>query len=244
MEMLGWPHIIGKCRMHWVSLITNGTANLGRAVAPELTAHDCAAVMIAVCACCLLFIMAGVTCCCLADHWPLCTGGGVVIMKRLVCCCCFCRYDAKGGGDASTPEELDALMDAIGKDKQRYEAMLAWKHRQVRPPCLMSCNHSRSMPCRRQRNTVMSVSLPNPPTLRRTAPTHHEPHVKTAFAVLHPPPSPLSSPTQPQQQPNALFRHLWDIQHTSGECFLCQFLARHRANPQPQYDTCLFNRDW
>ena len=31
------------------------------------------------------------------------------------------------GGNATTPKELDALMHAIGSDKARYEAMVAWK---------------------------------------------------------------------------------------------------------------------
>jgi hypothetical protein len=42
-----------------------------------------------------------------------------------------CRFDTSGAGDASTPEQLDALMHEIGSNKQRYEAMLAWKHRKV-----------------------------------------------------------------------------------------------------------------
>jgi hypothetical protein len=69
-------------------------------------------------------------------------------------------------------------MHEIGGSKQRYEAMLAWKHR------------------------------------------------------------------QPNKQPSEIFRYLWGVRHTSGECFLCQFLARHRADPKPHYTTCLFNREW
>lgn len=49
---------------------------------------------------------------------------------------------------------------------------------------------------------------------------------------------------QPEEQPNVVFRHLWEIQHLSGECLLCQFLVRHRINPQESYDTCLFDKDW
>ncbi len=37
----------------------------------------------------------------------------------------------QGEGDASTPEELDALMHAIGTNKTRYEEMVAWKMRKV-----------------------------------------------------------------------------------------------------------------
>jgi len=49
---------------------------------------------------------------------------------------------------------------------------------------------------------------------------------------------------QPEDQPNPLFKHLWELRNTNGECALCQFLARHRVDPQPQYNTCLFNKDW
>lgn len=49
---------------------------------------------------------------------------------------------------------------------------------------------------------------------------------------------------QPEDQPNPLFRHLWEIRGTTGECQMCQFLARHRADPKPSYTTCLFDRDW
>lgn len=87
-------------------------------------------------------------------------------------------YDPKGGGDAATPAELDALMHRIGSDKAAYEAMLAWK------------------------------AVP------------------------------------PADAPSPLFRYLWSVQHTSGECFLCQFLARHRVDPRPRYTTCLFNETW
>lgn len=41
-------------------------------------------------------------------------------------------YDPKGFGDVSTPQELDNLMHQIGSSKERYEAMLAWKYKQVR----------------------------------------------------------------------------------------------------------------
>jgi hypothetical protein len=48
--------------------------------------------------------------------------------------CNLRRYDRSGKtGHASTPEQLDAVMHEIGSDKQRYEAMLAWKTRKVRP---------------------------------------------------------------------------------------------------------------
>eukprot|EP00775_Hariotina_reticulata_P007304 gene7304-7517_t len=87
-------------------------------------------------------------------------------------------YDPNGKGNASTPEGLDALLNEIGNDKQRYEAMLAWRKR------------------------------------------------------------------KPREQPSPLFRYLWDVRHTTGECFLCQFLAQHRVNPAPRYTTCLFNRTW
>lgn len=40
-------------------------------------------------------------------------------------------YDPLGGGNVSTPEELDQLMHAIGSDQRRYEAMLQWKYRKV-----------------------------------------------------------------------------------------------------------------
>jgi hypothetical protein len=49
---------------------------------------------------------------------------------------------------------------------------------------------------------------------------------------------------QPLDQPNPLFRHLYEVRNTTGECGLCQFLARHRVNPQPHYQTCLFDKDW
>jgi hypothetical protein len=49
---------------------------------------------------------------------------------------------------------------------------------------------------------------------------------------------------QPQQQPSPLFRHLWRQRNTTGECALCQFLARHRVQPQQRYTTCLFNQRW
>ena len=49
---------------------------------------------------------------------------------------------------------------------------------------------------------------------------------------------------QPLDQPNPLFRHLYDLRNTTSECGLCQFLARHRVNPQPHYKTCLFDKDW
>jgi hypothetical protein len=49
---------------------------------------------------------------------------------------------------------------------------------------------------------------------------------------------------KPLDQPSMLFRHLWQVQHTTGECFLCQFVARHRVAPLPKYTTCLFNRTW
>uniref|UniRef100_A0A383W9Z5 Fucosyltransferase n=1 Tax=Tetradesmus obliquus TaxID=3088 RepID=A0A383W9Z5_TETOB len=87
-------------------------------------------------------------------------------------------YDPKGKGNASTVEQLDALMHEIGSNKERYEKMLAWKHKKV------------------------------------------------------------------EEQPSPLFKYLWDVRKTSGECFLCQFLARHRANPKPRYTTCLFNETW
>lgn len=40
-------------------------------------------------------------------------------------------YDPKGYGDVSTAQELDNLMQQIGSHKERYEAMLAWKYKQV-----------------------------------------------------------------------------------------------------------------
>lgn len=36
-------------------------------------------------------------------------------------------YDPSGHSNASTPEELDALLGEIGGDKTRYEAMLGWR---------------------------------------------------------------------------------------------------------------------
>jgi hypothetical protein len=38
----------------------------------------------------------------------------------------------QGKGNASTVEQLDALMHEIGSSKERYEKMLAWKHKKVR----------------------------------------------------------------------------------------------------------------
>ncbi|KAF6258523.1 hypothetical protein COO60DRAFT_1691955 [Scenedesmus sp. NREL 46B-D3] len=87
-------------------------------------------------------------------------------------------FDPQGKGNASTVEQLDALMHEIGSSKGRYEKMLAWKHRKV------------------------------------------------------------------EEQPSALFKYLWSVRNTSGECFLCQFLARHRVNPKAKYTTCLFNETW
>lgn len=43
----------------------------------------------------------------------------------------FVMFDPSGGGDASTPEELDALLHQIGSDRQRYESMTAWRYRKV-----------------------------------------------------------------------------------------------------------------
>lgn len=40
-------------------------------------------------------------------------------------------YDPKGKGNASTPEELDALLHSIGSNKTRYEEMVAWKSKKV-----------------------------------------------------------------------------------------------------------------
>lgn len=51
-------------------------------------------------------------------------------------------------------------------------------------------------------------------------------------------------PAQPEDQPNTLFKYLWEMRGMTGECQMCQFLARHRVNPQPEYNTCLFDRDW
>lgn len=36
------------------------------------------------------------------------------------------------GGNASTVEELDALVHRIGNDKAAYERLVAWKHKPVR----------------------------------------------------------------------------------------------------------------
>lgn len=41
-------------------------------------------------------------------------------------------YDPAGRGNASTPQELADLLEAIGNDKERYEAMMRWKYRKVR----------------------------------------------------------------------------------------------------------------
>lgn len=49
---------------------------------------------------------------------------------------------------------------------------------------------------------------------------------------------------KPEEQPSELFKQLWKVRHTTGECFLCQFLARHRMNPKPKYTTCMFNETW
>jgi hypothetical protein len=60
----------------------------------------------------------------LVSKTPLCTP---------YCFLAACSYDASGkSGNASTPEQLDALLHEIGSDKARYEAMLAWKQRKVR----------------------------------------------------------------------------------------------------------------
>lgn len=47
-----------------------------------------------------------------------------------------------------------------------------------------------------------------------------------------------------EDQPNEVFRYLWSLRHTTMDCRRCQFLARHRVEPQPEYTTCLFNKDW
>eukprot|EP00882_Tetradesmus_deserticola_P025221 GHRQ01027685.1.p2 GENE.GHRQ01027685.1~~GHRQ01027685.1.p2 ORF type:complete len:103 (+),score=24.27 GHRQ01027685.1:251-559(+) len=39
------------------------------------------------------------------------------------------------GGNASTVQQLDALLADISADRSRYEAMLAWKHKPVRACC-------------------------------------------------------------------------------------------------------------
>ena len=54
----------------------------------------------------------------------------------------------------------------------------------------------------------------------------------------------FASVLQPEEQPSEIFRYLWDVRKTTGECFLCQFLARHRAEPKERYTTCLFNKPW
>jgi hypothetical protein len=36
------------------------------------------------------------------------------------------------GGNASTVQQLDALVADISADRSRYERMLAWKHKPVR----------------------------------------------------------------------------------------------------------------
>eukprot|EP00879_Flechtneria_rotunda_P008736 GHRR01009150.1.p1 GENE.GHRR01009150.1~~GHRR01009150.1.p1 ORF type:complete len:719 (+),score=143.14 GHRR01009150.1:255-2411(+) len=51
-------------------------------------------------------------------------------------------YDPKGRGNVSTTAELDKLMHQIGSDKERYESMLAWKHRQVSCAQLEPCSNS------------------------------------------------------------------------------------------------------
>lgn len=40
-------------------------------------------------------------------------------------------YDADGKGNVSTPEQLDELLYEIGSNKERYEAMIAWKYKKV-----------------------------------------------------------------------------------------------------------------
>lgn len=40
-------------------------------------------------------------------------------------------YDPTGRGNASTPQELAQLLDAIGRDKNLYESMLRWKYNKV-----------------------------------------------------------------------------------------------------------------
>jgi hypothetical protein len=73
------------------------------------------------------------------------------------------------------------------------------------------------------------------------------PHHFASAASCAATPPPLSPPythTQLEDQPNEIFRYLWTVRQTTGECFLCQFLARHRAEPQPAYTTCLFNKEW
>jgi hypothetical protein len=35
------------------------------------------------------------------------------------------------GGNATTPAELDALMERVGRDKELYESLLAWKNMPV-----------------------------------------------------------------------------------------------------------------
>jgi hypothetical protein len=64
--------------------------------------------------------------------------------QSLTICVFFCaaaRYDASGKtGHASTPEQLAAVVHDIGSDKAKYEAMLAWKHRKVKPAAVLVCS--------------------------------------------------------------------------------------------------------
>lgn len=64
---------------------------------------------------------------------PFNYGNGLLPIGALkYLCMYYCRYDPTGAaGNASTPEQLDTIMHAIGSDQQRYESMLTWKQRKV-----------------------------------------------------------------------------------------------------------------
>jgi hypothetical protein len=53
----------------------------------------------------------------------------------------------QGKGNASTVEELDAMMHEIGSNKERYEKMLAWKHKKVHSSCRMPKLYSSKLGC-------------------------------------------------------------------------------------------------
>lgn len=127
----------------------------------------------------------GAACSCLAFCWlspaagrAPCAGAAAtaaaaaafVVTPQAVCLCPR-RYDQKGAGNASTPEQLDALMHEIGSDRARYEAMVAWKSRKVcfcgavlqHQPSMEACTCADAavvVRCRRPRVCSLTSSLP------------------------------------------------------------------------------------
>lgn len=142
-------------------------------------------------------------------------------------------YDPLGDGDVSTAEQLAQLLKTIGSDEHLYESKLIWKYRKV-GACLsvvfkvqvVYASHSSRASSRLQSYLASIAST-----------QHHVPHYLGTYRSIYP-------YLQPEDQPNALFKHLWSVRSTTWDCFICQFLARHRINPQPRYTTCVFNATW